>query len=112
VIPALASRHPVWEERLEEGLGHSSIGRGLVLDHGKEVLATTVLDAEPDAILKMPEDSIAPLVAAMVLTGIFAGLFFQWWWLAGICVALTLASLAIWLWPEPELGQIAMADDD
>jgi cytochrome c oxidase subunit I len=112
VIPAVASRHPLWEERLEEGLGHSSIGRGLVLDHGKEVLATTVLDAEPDAILKMPEDSIAPLVAAMVLTGIFAGLFFQWWWLAGICVALTLASLAIWLWPEPELGQIAMADDD
>jgi cytochrome c oxidase subunit I len=112
VIPAVASRHPLWEERLEEGLGHSSIGRGLVLDHGKEVLATTPLDAEPDAILKMPEDSIAPLVAAIVLTGVFVGLFTQLWWLAAVCALLTLASLVVWLWPEPELGQIAVAAND
>jgi hypothetical protein len=112
VIPAVASRHPLWEERLEEGLGHSSIGRGLVLDHGKEVLATTTLDAEPDAILKMPEDSIAPLVAAIVLTGVFVGLFTQLWWLAAVCALLTLASLVVWLWPEPELGQIAVAAND
>jgi cytochrome c oxidase subunit 1/cytochrome c oxidase subunit I+III len=112
VIPAAASRHPLWEERLQEGLGHSSIGRGLVLDHGKEVLATTPLDAEPDVILKMPEDSIAPLVTAIVLTGFFAGLLVQWWWLAILCGALTLASLIVWLWPEPELGQLAVTADD
>ena len=85
MIPAVASRHPLWEERLEEGLGHSSIGRGLVLDNGKEVLATTPLDALPDAILKLPEDSIAPLVAAIVLTGLFAALLAHLWWLAALC---------------------------
>ena len=112
VIPAVASRHPLWEERLQEGLGHSSIGRGLLLDHGKEVLATTSLDAEPDAILKMPEDSIAPLVTAVVLTGTFLGLFLHAWWLAILCGVLTLASLIVWLWPEPELGQLAVTADD
>jgi cytochrome c oxidase subunit 1/cytochrome c oxidase subunit I+III len=113
VIPAAASRHPLWEERLHEGLGHSAIGRGLVLDHGKEVLATTPLDAVPDTILKMPEDSIAPLVTAIVLTGFFAGLLVQIWWLAIVCAVLTLASLIVWLWPEPELAQMAVvaADD-
>jgi cytochrome c oxidase subunit 1/cytochrome c oxidase subunit I+III len=112
VIPAVASRHPLWEERLHEGLGHSSIGRGLVLDNGKEVLATTTLDALPDTILKMPEDSIAPLVTAIVLTGLFAALLVHLWWLAVLCGLLTLASLAVWLWPEPELGQIAALPGD
>ena len=84
----------------------------VVLDHGKEVLATTPLDAEPDAILKMPEDSLAPLVAAIVLAGVFVGLFTQLWWLAAVCALLTLASLVVWLWPEPELGQIAVAAND
>lgn len=35
VIPAVASRHPLWEERLGEGTGHSSTRRGLLLDHGQ-----------------------------------------------------------------------------
>ncbi len=112
VIPAVASQNPLWEGRLQEGLGHSSIGRGLVLDQGKEVLATTPLDAEPDAILKMPQDSLAPLVAAIALTGLFAGLLVAWWWLAAVCAVVTLTSLVVWLWPEPALGQIAVAAND
>ena len=83
-----------------------------MLDDGKEVLATTPLDAEPDLILKMPEDSIAPLVTAIMLTGFFAGLLVGWWWLAILCGLLTLASLVVWVWPEPQLGQIAVAADD
>jgi cytochrome c oxidase subunit 1/cytochrome c oxidase subunit I+III len=106
-MPGVASRHPLWEERLQEGMGHSAIERGLVLDHGKEVLAVTPLDAEPDAILKMPEDSLAPLVCAVVMTGFFAGLLLEWWWLAAVCAVLTVASIVIWLWPERELEQIA-----
>ena len=55
VIPTVASRSPLWEDRLRESELRSSIDRGPVLDDGKEVLATTPLDAQPDAILKMPE---------------------------------------------------------
>ena len=31
---------------------------------------------------------------------------------AAVCALLTLASLVVWLWPEPELGQIAVAAND
>ena len=60
----------------------------------------------------MPEDSIAPLVTAIVLTGLFAGLLVQWWWVAIVFGVLSLASLIIWLWPEPQLAQMAVLADE
>ncbi|MGO4573279.1 cytochrome c oxidase subunit I [Microvirga sp. 2TAF3] len=107
VIPAVASRHPLWEDRLKEGMGHSSVHRGLVLDDGKEMLATTSLDAEPDAILKLPEDSYSPLAVTIVMTAGFAGLLLHWWVFSGICAWLMFMGLLVWLWPEPKLGQSA-----
>ena len=62
VIPIIASREPLWEDRLQEQEDRSSLNTGLVLDHGREALATTALDAEPDVILKMPEDTPLPLL--------------------------------------------------
>jgi cytochrome c oxidase subunit I+III len=47
VIPIVASRHPLWEDRLNETSSRSSLHRGYLLDRGRETLATTVLDAEP-----------------------------------------------------------------
>ena len=64
VIPTVASRHPLWEDRLNERPDRSFGGAGLVLDKGRETIGTTALDAEPDVILKMPGDSIAPLLLA------------------------------------------------
>jgi cytochrome c oxidase subunit 1/cytochrome c oxidase subunit I+III len=107
VIPAVASRHPLWEERLAEGMGHSSLGRGLVLDDGKEIVATSVLDGEPDVILKMPEDTIAPLVVTILLGAGFVGLLLHIWWLAAVSGVLMLLGILVWLWPERRLGQKA-----
>jgi cytochrome c oxidase subunit 1/cytochrome c oxidase subunit I+III len=107
IIPAVASRHPLWEERLEEGMGHSSLDRGLVLDHGKEMLVTTALDGEPEAIAKMPEDSFSPLVATIIMTSGFVGALLQWWWFTSACVVLLFLTLVVWLWPEPRLAQTA-----
>src|ERR1700733_10814520 len=45
VIPTVASRHPLWEDRLARvGMEKSVIGRGLVLEQGREALGTTPLD--------------------------------------------------------------------
>ena len=62
----------------------SELRRGLVLDQGKEALATTALDAVPDAILKMPDDSPAPFVVTLAMSVGFAGLLLQVWWLAAV----------------------------
>src|SRR5205085_2234063 len=54
VIPTVASRHPLWEDRMSGIAGRSSVEEGLLLDDGRETIGTTVLDAEPDVILRMP----------------------------------------------------------
>lgn len=107
VIPRVVSRHPLWEDRLKEREVRSATQEGLLLDHGRETIATTPLDAVPDLILKMPEDSYMPFALGVALAAGFTGLLLHWWWLvviAGIAVA---ASIVIWLWPERELGQVA-----
>jgi cytochrome c oxidase subunit I len=107
VIPIVASRHPLWESRLQESQGESSIDRGLVLDHERETVATTPLDAEPDAILKMPFDSPAPFVLTLGATSFFVGLLLHnhFWPLALTGALVSAAAILIWLWPERQLGQ-------
>jgi hypothetical protein len=108
VIPTVASRHPLWEDRLEpDAKTRSYTTAGLVLDHGREALGTTPLDAEPNVILKMPGDTLVPLFLALSMTVITIGLALVNWWVAGAGVGLTAACILAWLWPEARLGETA-----
>ncbi len=106
VIPVVASRHPLWEDRLNESAERSDLSRGYLLDHGRETLATTVLDAEPDLILKMPGDSYAPLALALALAVLFVGLILHSLACSGLGAAAVALAIVVWLWPQRGLGQI------
>ncbi|HTT97417.1 MAG TPA: cytochrome c oxidase subunit I [Rhizomicrobium sp.] len=111
VIPTVASRHPLWEDRLGESKEQQSYPHaGLVLDHGREAIGTDPLDAQPDIILKMPSDSLAPLVLSIAATCVFIGLVAHWWVFAAIAAVATGASIIGWLWPEAALGETAEAE--
>jgi len=107
VIPTVASRHPLWEDRLERGAddGMSYVGTGLVLDHGREALGTTALDAQPNVILKMPGDTLVPLLLALAMTLVAIGLALVSWWITGAGIACVAAGIMAWLWPEAALGE-------
>jgi cytochrome c oxidase subunit I len=107
VIPSVVSRHPLWEDRLQESADRSVLESGLVLDHGRETIGTTPLDAEPDLILKMPGDSYAPFILTVGLGILFVGLLLHLWWLAAAGGALAFAAIVTWLWPERGLAQLA-----
>jgi cytochrome c oxidase subunit 1/cytochrome c oxidase subunit I+III len=100
VIPTVASRHPLWEGRLGEGDGQSRLQSGPVLAEGREAVATSVLDAQPDAILKMPPDTAVPLWCAVALAAIFFSILFQLWWLAGLGLLGCIAAAVAWLRPS------------
>lgn len=115
VIPTVASRHPLWEGRLGAEGVLSSVQRGMLLEEGKETIATTALDAEPDMVMEMPEDSYAPLLLAIAASVVFVGLLLKLWIVAGVGAVLTVVSVAAWLWPrrdlrerEPEPGREAI----
>jgi cytochrome c oxidase subunit I len=110
VLPTIASVNPLWEDRLGEQRLISSIQRGALLDQGKEMLGTTAVDAVPDMILQMPEDSVAPAITAFGITGAFVGLLLQaiWpdaWIAVGVGGFIALIGLYVWLWPRRELRE-------
>jgi cytochrome c oxidase subunit I len=110
VIPTVASVNPLWEDRLDEQRARSSITTGMRLDSGKESIATTPIDAVPDMILQMPEDSVAPAITALGITVSFVGALLRGVWLpawgvvwGGTLVALI--GLLMWLWPRRDLRE-------
>ncbi|HEY5210045.1 MAG TPA: cytochrome c oxidase subunit I [Stellaceae bacterium] len=108
VIPQVASRNPLWEDHLPpDGPARSVIREGLVLDHGKETIGTTPLDAVPNIILKMPADSLSPFILTIGMAAFFVGLLVHLWWLAAVGAFVMLVALLIWLWPERELAERA-----
>ena len=100
VIPIIGSRHPLWENDLNETPGRSRLDEGFLLDHGRETLGTTPLDGEPNLILEMPGDTIAPLVLAVGLAILFTGGLFQAWWAVALGGAVCAGALLDWFWPR------------
>jgi cytochrome c oxidase subunit I+III len=100
VMPVVASRHPLWEDRLGEGSGRSILSTGPVLADGRETFATTPLDAEPSAIMLMPEDSYLPLALSASLGVIAYGMLFGLLWLAVLGAIASVTIVIVWLWPD------------
>lgn len=105
VIPTVASRHPLWEKQLDEEAAKSSIDRGMLLATSKETIGTSALDADPDMILEMPEDSITPFLLALGTTILFAGMLLKLWIVVAAGGALATIALLWWLWPRQELRE-------
>ncbi len=91
-LPLVASRNPLWDDNL---------GAGLALADGRQTLRTSVLDADPERPIQLPEQNLWTVVISLTLLMFFTGLLVRWWWLAVAGGGLTLFALARWLWPGP-----------
>jgi heme/copper-type cytochrome/quinol oxidase subunit 3 len=97
-LPTVATLHPLWDEHDEE---HDPSDER-VFDQTRLTLTTTMREARPVAVAKMPEDSLAPLVGTLAFFGIFAALLMKMQWIAiGFGIAAGLV-MAWWQWPKPE----------
>jgi cytochrome c oxidase subunit I+III len=101
-IPIVASRHPLWEDRINEGTGRSVLETGPMLDKGRDTFGTTPLDAEPDEILRMPEDTAWPFFLALSVLVLAYGLLFGLIWLAAIGVVGLFICIIGWFMPTHE----------
>ncbi len=100
VVPSVGSRHPLWEDRLRQGAG-STLTEGPALDREKVTVETSPLDAEVTDVLRMPEDSLFPLLLALSITALCYGLLLRLTWLSATGTALILVCTIGWLWPTP-----------
>ena len=102
-IPTVRTRHPLWDEHEEEEDPEGE----RVLDQDRLTLSTTWLDAEPVGLVRMPEDTIIPLLLALGFFAMFIGLTFQWMWFVLGTVVYSFVIGAWWFWPRPEQGELA-----
>jgi cytochrome c oxidase subunit 1/cytochrome c oxidase subunit I+III len=105
VLPIIESRHPLWEDELDETAARSSLARGYLLAEGRETLGTSALSATPDAILKMPGDSWAPIGLALALLLMCGCMLAHAWTVALLLLGAAGITVVLWLWPSPTLGQ-------
>ncbi|WP_349264160.1 cytochrome c oxidase subunit I [Longimicrobium sp.] len=94
-IPVVQGLYALWERTPDR-----PVVRGLNPER-REILLTTVLDAEPDARYAHPGPTIAPLLAALAVGVTFVGGIFTTWAFV-IGPALMFPALLRWLWTQDE----------
>ncbi len=103
LIPEVTSRDPLWDQPAAPA---TPVDQPLMEPRGRarETLGTTVLDAEPESILLMPQETMAPLLVAfgMLLTafGLLIDLPPSQVILAGAGLLITFAGIVGWTWPS------------
>ncbi|HEX6049515.1 MAG TPA: cbb3-type cytochrome c oxidase subunit I, partial [Gemmatimonadaceae bacterium] len=95
LIPIARGRSTLW------AAGPTLDGISGLRDDRREVLQTTMLDAEPDSRHEHPDPTLAPLAAALsVGVGLVWGIFHPIGFVVG--AALSLVTLTWWGWPRKE----------
>jgi cytochrome c oxidase subunit I+III len=104
LLPTVPSRSPLWDRSSE-----APVVTGLRTDM-REILVTSVLDAEPDSRMRLPEPTIWPLVAALATGTTFITLIFTPW---GFPVGVVLISMAFigWAWPTRKDHELQVREE-
>jgi cytochrome c oxidase subunit I+III len=109
-IPRVESRYPLWDQ---PGLGREvRAGEWYLPDASegrRETLVTSVLDAEPEQVLRVGGTSYLSMLSAVALGAVFVALTFKWWTLSVLSGVAFLALILLWLWTGT--GEIPEKDE-
>ncbi|UVC08547.1 cytochrome c oxidase subunit I [Rhizobium sp. TH2] len=98
-VPVIKSRYPLWDQpNLMEDIKAGRFYLPDAREGQRETLVTSVLDAEPQLLLRVAGTSYLTIVSALSLGGVFIALTFHWWITAIVSGVITLAAILLWLW--------------
>jgi cytochrome c oxidase subunit I+III len=114
-LPEVRSRDPLWTDAWSwweppQRRPPSEPPRRL----WRETLGTTVLEARPESVVQLADDSIWPFAAAVAVTLASVGLLYDQAILSALGTLATMACLIVWTWPtrdERELPGIGATLD-
>lgn len=98
-LPEIDSRYPLWDQPnfqrdVDEGRFYMPDAEELK----RELMVTTIIDAQPVQCLRVPGPTFLTLIAAVFTGGVFLFPIFKMWWATAISAALLLGALVVWLW--------------
>ena len=114
-IPEIDSRYPLWDQ--PNLLRDVDEGRFYLPDAEegwRETIITSVIDAQPHQVLRLPGPTFITLFAALFTGGFFIFGTYHWWSLAGVSAVLALGAILYWLWtgsafiPEKEEKDVGL----
>jgi cytochrome c oxidase subunit 1 len=94
-IPVVRSSNPLWEQGAV-----LPVMQGLKVDE-RELLLTTVLDAQPDIREPGVTPTIWPLLSALAVTVLFVSSIFTPWGVVFGAIPVTIGLIG-WFWPKPD----------
>ncbi len=92
-IPVVTHREPLWAEP-----GALPVATGLRVDL-REVVTTSLVEAEPETRESSPQPSIWPLLSAIAVAATFIGSIFTPWAVVYGTAPVAIA-LIVWFWPK------------
>lgn len=98
-IPRIKSRYPLWDQK--NLVAEIKAGEWYLADasEGKrETLVTSVLDGEPEQVLRVRGTAYVTIASAASLATVFVALTFKWWLVSVVAGVAFLAALIWWLW--------------
>ena len=103
-IPTVRSNTPLWDQPELREMGRRVHDLQRTMAEGHVTIGTTVVDAEPEAILPMPESTFVPVVTAIGVTGIFVGFLTLIYPVIVIGGAIAIGGLLAWVRPKEIVG--------
>jgi cytochrome c oxidase subunit 1 len=104
LVPVVHGRYPLWQAPAEPR--HVT---GLANDY-REVLITSVADAELDHRLWLPGSTIWPFLTAVATTILFVGSIFTPWAVVWAAVPVAIGATA-WFWPKRDMTSRRIASE-
>lgn len=98
-IPRIKSRYPLWDQKnLAEEIKAGDWYLADASEGKRETLVTSVLDGEPEQVLRVRGTAYVTIASAASLATVFVALTFKWWLVALVAGVAFLAALIWWLW--------------
>jgi cytochrome c oxidase subunit I+III len=98
-IPRIESRYPLWDQKdLAKSIHAGDWYLPDAKEGHRETLVTSVLDAEPEQVLRVGGTSYLTIVCAATLGTVFVALTFKWWIVALLSGVAFVVAVIWWLW--------------
>ena len=98
-IPEIDSRYPLWEQpNFERDVDQGRFYLPDAEEGWRETIVTSVIDAKPQQVLRLPTSSFLPLFAAITTGGFFVFGTYHLWWPALLSAVVAVFVICTWLW--------------